>query len=270
MEETHIQITIDKRMIERIIYWVLIIALIVVAVIGWTRDGVTGSDVKDDSATQETDATDTPEPTTAEPVKEEPVVVAASCTDAKKNQDETDIDCGGAKCVKCASGSVCTAATDCIGGFCNDGKCSATAPPPGLSGKLEIDVTKVGTTKATSGALKVTSVTYKVMNGLKDPMRGMVGKVYIKATSGTDCHNQQDYYACDDSYVEFIVPNVASGANMSETHTFESADYTSKAGTYIIDESGNNPTTFNVVVYLYDEDGQKIGDKTISDAYQVK
>jgi hypothetical protein len=44
--------------------------------------------------------------------------IPPSCTDKMKNGDETDIDCGGASCPKCANGQACGKKTDCMSGFC--------------------------------------------------------------------------------------------------------------------------------------------------------
>ncbi len=46
-------------------------------------------------------------------------LAAESCEDNIKNQDETDIDCGGTKCSKCNNTMACKANSDCISGFCN-------------------------------------------------------------------------------------------------------------------------------------------------------
>ncbi len=45
---------------------------------------------------------------------------AATCTDTLKNGDETDADCGGAKCPACALGRACK-----VDGDCATGKCKA-------------------------------------------------------------------------------------------------------------------------------------------------
>ena len=52
-----------------------------------------------------------------------------SCTDGKKNGDETDVDCGGTCPGKCGAGRACGAAGDCESGVCTDGKCAAPAGP---------------------------------------------------------------------------------------------------------------------------------------------
>ena len=46
-----------------------------------------------------------------------------TCHDGQKNGDETDVDCGGAKCPKCAMGKACTADTDCAPGACTNNAC---------------------------------------------------------------------------------------------------------------------------------------------------
>jgi len=48
---------------------------------------------------------------------------AATCHDNVKNQDESDVDCGGAKCPKCGVGKACTAETDCKPGACINNAC---------------------------------------------------------------------------------------------------------------------------------------------------
>jgi hypothetical protein len=47
------------------------------------------------------------------------------CTDAILDGDETDINCGGSSCPKCASGKTCLVSTDCVSGTCSGG-------PPGM------------------------------------------------------------------------------------------------------------------------------------------
>ncbi len=51
----------------------------------------------------------------------------ASCSDSIKNQDETDVDCGGSCSTKCADTKVCKDDTDCTSTVCTAGKC---APKP--------------------------------------------------------------------------------------------------------------------------------------------
>ena len=49
--------------------------------------------------------------------------VVASCTDTAQNGNETDIDCGGSDCPRCAAGARCELPSDCLNDACNDGRC---------------------------------------------------------------------------------------------------------------------------------------------------
>jgi hypothetical protein len=49
---------------------------------------------------------------------------APTCTDTLKNGDESDVDCGGAKCPGCANGKACSVAGDCVSKACTSKTCS--------------------------------------------------------------------------------------------------------------------------------------------------
>ena len=51
------------------------------------------------------------------------VCAAPTCSDGVQNQDETDVDCGGATCSGCPAGGGCTTGSDCISGICTGGVC---------------------------------------------------------------------------------------------------------------------------------------------------
>ena len=52
--------------------------------------------------------------------------LAPSCSDGIKNQDETDVDCGGAHCALCPAGKACGGGADCATGLvCTMSLCSA-------------------------------------------------------------------------------------------------------------------------------------------------
>lgn len=74
---------------------------------------------------------------------------AGTCTDGAQNQDETDVDCGGATCDGCGVGARCAAPGDCRSGLCgSDGRCEA-APgtcADGVENQDETDVDCGGTT----------------------------------------------------------------------------------------------------------------------------
>src|SRR3569623_2702313 len=52
-------------------------------------------------------------------------IVADPCLDNVADGLETDIDCGGPTCAKCANGKKCAAPTDCAGSACTAGLCQA-------------------------------------------------------------------------------------------------------------------------------------------------
>lgn len=49
--------------------------------------------------------------------------VPGSCDDGEKNGDEVEVDCGGS-CGRCADGSDCGTAEDCLSGVCDAGTCA--------------------------------------------------------------------------------------------------------------------------------------------------
>lgn len=63
----------------------------------------------------------------------------AGCGDAVKNGTETDLNCGGAMCPPCATGKVCAASSDCIGGLCSGMICAPTCSD-GLKNGSETDI----------------------------------------------------------------------------------------------------------------------------------
>ena len=65
---------------------------------------------------------------------------AATCSDGIQNQDEADVDCGGA-CPACADGLSCSVDADCASGQCTGGICVAPATcTDGIQNQDETDV----------------------------------------------------------------------------------------------------------------------------------
>jgi len=54
-------------------------------------------------------------------------IAGTSCNDGVKNNDETDVDCGGSCIANCSNGEVCLSNLDCISTFCSGGVCSDDA-----------------------------------------------------------------------------------------------------------------------------------------------
>jgi hypothetical protein len=51
--------------------------------------------------------------------------------DIVKNGAETDVDCGGATCLACSDGQMCSMNSDCLSGSCAAGVCA-----PGMDGGI--------------------------------------------------------------------------------------------------------------------------------------
>jgi hypothetical protein len=61
-----------------------------------------------------------------------PETEPVSCEDKAMNGDETDVDCGGGTCPKCAAGKTCKLDADCRSGSCGSGgKCADPFAPTG-------------------------------------------------------------------------------------------------------------------------------------------
>lgn len=52
-----------------------------------------------------------------------------TCTNGVKDPDETDVDCGGGTCKRCALGQTCTGRIDCYSARCVGGTCQACSDP---------------------------------------------------------------------------------------------------------------------------------------------
>lgn len=63
-----------------------------------------------------------------------------SCADNSKNGTETDIDCGGASCPKCALGKMCMSSGDCLSNVCVNSVCTNATCSDMLKNGSETDV----------------------------------------------------------------------------------------------------------------------------------
>jgi len=63
-------------------------------------------------------------------------LLPGTCTDNKKNQDESDVDCGGTNCGGCALGEDCMRNMDCLSGYCSLGTCQTAPPVPSIPPSL--------------------------------------------------------------------------------------------------------------------------------------
>jgi hypothetical protein len=108
----------------------------------------------------------------------------AKCDDTTKNGDETDADCGGTHCPKCAQAKTCQIGGDCESAFCTDGVCCDQA----CDGEcFACDITgSVGTcdviARYSDDPVYGTNESCRTSNGLACNGAGLCGKVV-----GTSC-----------------------------------------------------------------------------------
>lgn len=114
---------------------------IVLAAAGWTGCGFeasgTGSDLGDagDSSIFPDTAIDVVSDVDTRPPADGP-----SCNDGLKNGDETDFDCGGARCAPCGAGRHCVTGLDCDTSLCTGGVCVGPGCSNGARDGSETDV----------------------------------------------------------------------------------------------------------------------------------
>ena len=96
-----------------------------------------GSTAAPGSSSADTSTTDAPDPTgtttgtsAGDASSSSTGEAAPSCDDSAQNQDETDVDCGGASCEPCELGGACLVDIDCGSAWCDAGTC---APPDCLA-----------------------------------------------------------------------------------------------------------------------------------------
>ena len=142
-----VEIVIKPIHLERFIYAVVIIALAVLLIIKW--DG--------GACDVETDKTAGTTVTTTATINQTNQTLNATqgpdlCADGIKNQDETDIDCGGSKCAKCAEFKGCNVNADCTSAYCHQNiKCMTPTCDDGIKNKDELTVDCGGYCTATKG-----------------------------------------------------------------------------------------------------------------------
>jgi alpha-tubulin suppressor-like RCC1 family protein len=77
----------------------------------------------------------------------------AACGDTVKNGSETDVDCGGTDCGKCADMLACAVAGDCVSGVCTGNTCTPPTCTDTVKNGVETDVDCGGTCAPCADAL---------------------------------------------------------------------------------------------------------------------
>jgi len=259
MDEARITITLKPKHVERGLYWVIILILGFLLILSYMDD--TEPAIKTTTVEEEPEAIVTPPPETVVADPDE------TCDDTIKNQDETAVDCGGS-CPGCESGQTCETAADCAGDYCVANKCTNTAPVT-LSGSVEVKITSVTTEVVEgSGAARVTSVAYQIDNGLEDDLGLINVRVFLKSKRDTGfCLSQLsgEEFDCPNSYASWTTTGPRSGKVLKESVTLD-RKYTSSTlvtnwGSSTYYDHGDE---FNLFIYVYDGEGEKIGGKSLS------
>ena len=96
---------------------------------------------------------------------------ARTCTDGVQNQDETDVDCGGASCPGCDTGEMCNIGSDCLNGVCLlNGTCAPPLTVTASPACSEYDgMTPVPLTAVAAGGTGVYTYDWTPAAGLDDP-----------------------------------------------------------------------------------------------------
>ena len=238
------ELVITDRMLERLVYWVIIVVLIILLALTYFHTSACQTAT---NATTSTGGTVTPPPiNTTTNTTQQPV---ASCSDGIKNQDETDVDCGGLTCPACAELLRCVKNTDCAKGTCVAGICNATvasAPAPTGLAILGVDYTVDNTSKVT----RVTGFTVRAQNG-NPAATAFKLEAYVK-TSDNNYYIDQGASAngaavvnATVAYAAVTLPSIPSGQGLQQKITLITSQYVSGA-IYLI------PTTDNL--YLAGDD----------------
>lgn len=248
MDEIRIRIT--TRMLERVAFIFIILVLLVLLLFVWFRTP-TCTDTIDDGATAPVAGNgDEPETNSTPPaVEDDP----ETCDDGKKNQDETDVDCGG-DCGDCAEGKRCGLNADCAKGECRDGICDSS---PKLSGTLTLSVKAVECSeRPNTGNAVLNSVSLTVNNQLDKTLQADA-EIYVKTSTGIHYLNQRTEDEARGDYKPYSVldlPGIGSGQEMSNSYALPSSTLYSLTNKY---EGGDD---FMVEAQLIDKvTGSKLG-----------
>jgi len=189
-----VEIVIKPIHLERLAYSLVIITLVVLLIIKWNSGGV-AEENSTAGVIAEMELNNTNQSINNTPQD--------LCSNGVKDQDETDVDCGGSICEPCDEFKSCNVDSDCESGYCHmgikcreptcddgvknqdesnidcggvcggfwyDGACH-DEPKPRYSGRVDLSILEVSTTEnEASGYAKIQSVKFKVENGKEEDM----------------------------------------------------------------------------------------------------
>ena len=236
-------IVITDRQLGRTLYIIIILVLAVLLVFSYLKDC--------DCENVEAEATTPPAATVNDTENETTPVVTATCNDTLKNQDETDVDCGGDVCDPCAEGKDCTYNRDCEEGHCEAGVCNATAD---LSGTFIFTINEVEFEENPSNDVpKVTAITVTVENGLSTA-KDVTLDIYAQSVDGFRNLNQLDETGTPKTYAKVELPPLVAGGKLTSQRYELSGLYTASSYIYDLTEYWEAGDDFRIQVKAIDED----------------
>lgn len=279
-----VEIVIRPKHIERFVFSLVILALAVLLIIKWGGGSCDAAD-NDTTGAMLTEAG----------VEEDNQSINASsaqdlCANALKDQDETDVDCGGSICDPCAQFKFCNVDSDCesdwckgsvkcinptcddgeknqdesnvdcggtCGGFFYDGECH-DEPMPSYSGRVELTIIKVETSineyEGNENA-RIDSIKFKVENGKPDDII-LTAYFYAYDYKGINIFGVDPYSEKERELTGSVdVPLLAPGEDYTETVIINEG----KGRTLIETDPSDE---YEIVVEIRDGDDKLIQTKT--------
>ncbi|MBR9693110.1 hypothetical protein GOV07_04240 [Candidatus Woesearchaeota archaeon] len=221
-----IVIRYSGRLMERTIYLVIIGILAMLLIFSYLGDNDCDPDEVTDDVEEDTDVAPPETNETEEPEVEPEPEPTETCLDGIKNQDETDVDCGGSSCNSCDEGKDCELNSDCREAVCNDDMiCKAS---PDLSGERTIKITNVDFIENDGSTAKVSEVSFRIDNGVDEILSARV-EIWVKTDDAL-------YYLAqpmdeeedgENPYGEYSLPLIPAGEKRSYTVDRDSDSYSS-------------------------------------------
>lgn len=245
---------------ERIIYWIVILVLVGVLVYllmhpQGASSSLSSSKLNTGVGTNATSLSNVTNVSTTSSPKASSITTKASCTDGTKNQNEVDVDCGGA-CATCGIGKHCISDSDCKSANCVSSKCANA-----LSGKISLVLKDVKYVADSSSPAKVTSVKITITNGRSETANLML-EIYVLTENELYYLNQIQQDELDKNYKPYAtIPlnPLASGKILEQTYDLKD-HYAASSYLYSLTGNYKGGDSFVVQIRLVDRDtGNTLG-----------
>ncbi len=240
-----VEIVIKPIHLERLIYSIVIIVLVILLITHW-NGGSSSVDKEAKGNTPTGAGLNQTNQTTNLTTTNQTVNL---CANGIKDQDETDIDCGGSKCTGCAEFKACNVDTDCAtgsycaqhikclkasctdgiknqnevvvdcggvcGGYWYDNACNPQ-PKPQYSGAVDLSIISVkDSLNPSSGYARIDNVKYSVANGKP---ADFLGTVYIYARDSGGMPYFESSITGEEIPIKTVeLPSLSQGQNYTET-----------------------------------------------------